>query len=493
MGNDTPVTPPTVEDPVCGKHTDADSNGVCDLCFDSVYVYFNIYSINDLHGKMLDGDSHPGVDELTTYLKNAQQTQDNVIILSAGDMWQGSAESNSTNGFVITEWMNELDFVSMTIGNHEFDWGEDSIRENLELAEFPFLAINIYDRDTDTLADYCTPSVMVERGGLQVGIIGAIGDCYSSIAADKTENVYFKTGSQLTALVKAESERLRSEGADLIIYSLHDGYGSTENTLTSVSSSKISSYYDTALSDGYVDLVFEGHTHQGYRLIDNYGVYHLQNRGDNKGGISYVQLALNTANDTSSVQTTALITHSSYQHLEDDPIVEDLVEKYSEQITPATRLLGQNGQYRSGNALRQLVADLYYEAGVERWGEQYDIVLGGGYISIRSPGCLYAGDVTYADLQTMFPFDNRLTLCSIQGRYLSSKFLNTNNSNYFIGYGDYGRQVSSKINMNATYYIVTDSYSALYAPNHLTVVEEYDEGVYARDLLADYIEAGGLA
>ncbi len=487
----TTPTPPPAEDTVCEKHTDTDSNGVCDTCHDSVYVYFNIYSINDLHGKMLDGDNHPGVDELTTYLRNAQQTQDNVIILSAGDMWQGSAESNSTNGFVVTEWMNELDFVSMTIGNHEFDWGEDPIRENLELAEFPFLAINIYDRDTDTLADYCTPSVMVERGGLQVGIIGAIGDCYSSISSDKTENVYFKTGSQLTALVKAESERLRSEGADLIIYSLHDGYGSTENTLTSVSSSKISSYYDTALSDGYVDLVFEGHTHQGYRLVDDYGVYHLQNRGDNKGGISYVQLALNTANDTSSVRVAQLVTHGKYQLLEDDPIVEELVEKYEDQIGDATRPLGYNSQYRNSTFLANLVAELYYEAGVEKWGDEYDIVLGGGSLNIRSPGSLQAGDVTYAPLMTILPFDNRLSLCAVQGKYLWSRFLN--NDSYSVGCGENGPLQYEDIDMDATYYIITDSWSAYYSPNHLTVVEEYDDGVYARDLLADYIEANGLA
>jgi glycosyltransferase involved in cell wall biosynthesis len=75
----------------------------------------------------------------------------------------------------------------MTLGNHEYDWGEDYILENYELAEFPFLAINIYDNDTNKLVEYCQPSVMVEKSGVQIGIIGAIGDCYSSISADKVE------------------------------------------------------------------------------------------------------------------------------------------------------------------------------------------------------------------------------------------------------------------------------------------------------------------
>lgn len=490
------TTEPT--DPVlstkCPQHIDDDNNSVCDSCHGTVFVYFDFYSINDLHGKLADASTHPGVDELTTYLKSARENDANAIFLSAGDMWQGSSESNMTSGLIMTEWMNELGFVGMAMGNHEYDWGEEAIEANHAIAEFPFLAINIYDRKTDELVDYCTPSVVVEGDGLQIGIIGAIGDCYSSISPDKCEDVYFKTGSDLTALVKAESDRLRSEGVDFIVYTLHDGYGSTRNgAVTPVTGSQISSYYDTSLSDGYVDLVFEGHTHQGYRLQDEYGVYHLQNRGDNKGGISHVEIAINTVDYSTSVRLAELVSTEEYEDLSDDPIVEQLLEKYDDQISIAEQVVGYNSRRRSGNEMRQLVADLYYEAGMERWGEEYDIVLGGGFISVRSPNHLAAGDVTYAMLQSLFPFDNQLTLCSVKGRDLWNKFLNTDNSNYFISYGEYGSEVYDSIDMDATYYIIVDTYSALYAPNKLTVVAEYDEGVYARDLLADYMKNDGLA
>lgn len=478
----------------CQQHTDIDENGVCDSCYSSVFVYFDFYAINDLHGKIADADTHPGVDELTTYLKNARQTDEHMILLSAGDMWQGSAESNMTKGLIMTEWMNELDFTAMVMGNHEFDWGEEFIEENHEIAEFPFLAINIYDRETDERVSYCTPSVVVEGDGLEIGIIGAIGDCYSSIAVDKVEDVYFKTGKDLTALVKAESERLREQGVDFIVYVLHDGFGQTKTgSVIPVTHSQISSYYDTALSDGFVDLVFEGHTHQGYRLQDEYGVYHLQNRGDNKGGISHVEIAINTANQTSSVRVAELVSTQKYEKLSDDPIVDELMGKYEEQISAANRVVGYNSKRRSGDAMRQLVADMYYQAGMEKWGEQYDIVLGGGFVSVRSPGSLASGEVTYGMLQSLFPFDNELTLCSVKGRDLRSKFLETNNSSYFVSYGDYGASVRENIDMNATYYIVVDTYTALYGPNRLTVVEEYGEGVFARDLLADYMENGGLS
>jgi 2',3'-cyclic-nucleotide 2'-phosphodiesterase (5'-nucleotidase family) len=331
--------------------------------------------------------------------------------------------------------------------------------------------------------------VVVEGNGIQVGIIGAIGDCYSSIAVDKCQEVYFKTGKELTDLVKEEADRLRSEGVDFIVYTLHDGYGSsTSSTVTSVDGKNIRSYYDVSLSDGYVDLVFEGHTHQGYLLLDEHGVYHLQNRGDNKGGISHVRVMINSVSGSSEVCKAELISTAKYQKLDDDPIVQELLDKYRDQISEAGRVVGYNGAYRNRDEMRQFAADMYYQAGVEAWGDKYDIVLGGGFMSIRAPGYLSAGEVTYGDLQALFPFDNDLVLCSVRGSDLLNKFINTSNDNYFVCCADYGT-----IDRNGIYYIVVDTYSAYYAPNRLTVVEEYEKGVYARDLLADFIEAGGLA
>ena len=159
------------------SHTDVDNDNFCDSCYENVIVVVDLYAINDLHGKFCDTDKQPGVDELGTYLNNAKATDDHCIFLSSGDMWQGSAESNLTGGFILTEWMNEMGFVSMTLGNHEFDWGQEKIKNNLAIADFPFLAINIYDNSTGERVDYCEPSVIVDLGDVQVGIIGAIGNC----------------------------------------------------------------------------------------------------------------------------------------------------------------------------------------------------------------------------------------------------------------------------------------------------------------------------
>ena len=466
----------------CGEedsaHTDVNNDGFCDTCKIDVLETIDFYNLNDLHGKFDDTDTQPGVDELTTFLLQAQQTDEHTVILSTGDMWQGSSESNSTKGMLITEWMNYLGVEAMALGNHEFDWGQAPIASNAELAEFPFLAINVYEHATNKRVEYCQASVMANRGGVQIGLIGAIGDCYGSIAAEMTKGLYFKVGSELTELVKAESEKLRESGADVIVYLIHDGgsYQDVGNT---------AGYYDQSLSSGgYVDLVFEGHSHSYYIFTDTYGVPHLQGGGDNKKGITHVEMDVNFANGEISVTITEYIDHNTCASLPDAEIVDQLLEKYEDEIGEVRRELGQNGRYRSSSEIGRTVAQLYYEAGVAKWGDEYDIVLAGGSLNTRSPYNIQAGAVKYSDLQMVLPFDNKIMLCKISGRNLLSKFYN--NSKYYY----YSELSASEIDPNGQYYIIADTWTSGYAWVNCTEIACYGENIFARDLLADYIAAG---
>ena len=460
------------------EHKDIDNDGYCDDCQIDVVETIDFYNFNDLHGKFEDSDENPGVDELTSYLENRREIDEYLVLLSSGDMWQGGSASNGTHGRIITDWMNYLEFDAMTLGNHEFDWGQDAIKANVEMAEFPILAINIYDNITGERVNYCEPSVMIERGGAKIGIIGAIGDCYSSISSTMTQGIHFKVGKDLTNLVKAESEKLRDEGADIVLYLIHDG--------TDYREKDVSVYYDETLSrDGYIDLVFGGHTHSYYTLYDNFGVPHLQGGGDNTEGISHVELEINFANGEIKFNRVGYVKHYQAANMEDSPIVNDLINKYWDEIGWMYETLGYNAQTRDSYDIQKLVTRLYFDKGVETWGDKYDIVLAGGSINVRSPYEVPAGDVMYGDLQMVLPFDNPLYLCSIKGSDLKSKFIdNSKYSKYYtISY--------SSIKDNETYYIIADSWTALYELAQCKVIEQYDATTYARDLLAEYIKNGG--
>ena len=382
------------------------------------------------------------------------------------------AVSNLTGGKLVTEWMNEMDFVSMTLGNHEYDWGEEVIEENASIAEFPFLAINVYDNSTNERVDYCDASVLVEQGSLKIGIIGAMGNCYGSISSDKVAGVTFKTGSALTALVKAEAQSLRNRGADCIIYSIHDGQNNDYQ------------HYDYSLSD-YVDVVFEGHTHSGYVQRDNYGVYHLQGGGDNKG-ITRAELTVNFARNEAETKKAEVVYTSQYTHLQPDSVVDLVASRYPEAVEIACEPLGRNDVVRESDEISSLVAKLYYEAGVKKWGDQYEIALGGGSLNLRSPYKIFAGEVVYGDVYDVLTFDNQIELCSVKGSVLKSRFIN--NSKYHV----YCNSVlTANIDDNKDYYIVLDTWSSRYDKNQTTVIARYDETTFARNLLADYIRKGG--
>jgi hypothetical protein len=85
----------------------------------------------------------------------------------------------------------------------------------------------------------------------------------------------------------------------------------------------------------------------------------------------------------------------------------------------------------------------------------------------------------------ILPFDNPLYLCRIKGSDLKSKFLN--NSSYV----KYSTITASQVKDNEYYYIVADSWTALYDWAKCETIELYDNNTYARDLIAEYIKQGG--
>ena len=86
----------------------------------------------------------------------------------------------------------------MTIGNHEFDWGLDTILDYRDSdqtngeANFPFLGCNIIQKDTDSLPKNVNPYTIINQDGLKIGVIGYIGlGLESDIATQMVENYEF--------------------------------------------------------------------------------------------------------------------------------------------------------------------------------------------------------------------------------------------------------------------------------------------------------------
>lgn len=488
-----PVTPPPTQKPTtpaqpmptapATEHKDDNSDEICDHCGIDVTVELDFYAFNDLHGVFNDTADNPGVDELTTFLKNAYADEASYeILLSSGDMWQGSVESSSNRGELMTRWMNHMGFVSMTLGNHEFDWGSEYIAQNAKIAEFPFLGINV--TDTNVTEPYCRSSVIVERGGVKIGIIGAVGDVLSSVSGEFSSGISFAVRNELTKMVKEEAVRLRNEGCHLVIYSIHDGHDNSYNEIKEIKTNL--GYYNLDLSEGYVDLVFESHSHRSYVIRDKHGVYHLQGGGYNSG-ISFANICYNLVTNTYAVEETEILSPSVYadEALEDDAIVETLYTQYVTGDDPYTTVLGYNNARRSSHEIGEMVAQLYLEKGRQIWGDKYEVVLGGGFIKTRTPYDLAAGKVSYSQLFSLLPFDNAIVLCQVTGKQLREKMLNS--SSYFCAYDD---GLRDRIVDTETYYIVTDTYTSFYKYNMFAEIDRLED-CYSRDFLKEYIAQGG--
>ena len=201
--------------------------------------------------------------------------------------------------------------------------------------------------------------------------------------------------------------------------------------------------------------------------------------------MTHVEVDVNFANGEIKLNITDYVQHSQCQNLADAPIVQQLLDKYWDEIGWMYENLGYNAVTRNSTTIGNTVAKLYYEAGVAKWGDKYNIVLAGGSINTRSPYDLYPGYVQYGDLQALLPFDNPLYLCKIKGSDLKSRFLNNSD------YSKYATISASQVVDSQYYYIVADSWTALYAWARCTTVELYDEDTFARDLLAEYIKNGG--
>ena len=90
----------------------------------------NIFELNDTHG-YIEQNEHGkgGLSNVAKMIDDVryQNTLDDVVLIANGDMFQGTAISNVTDGLSVIEAMNEMDFDMMGIGNHEFDWGINKI------------------------------------------------------------------------------------------------------------------------------------------------------------------------------------------------------------------------------------------------------------------------------------------------------------------------------------------------------------------------------
>ena len=136
---------------------------------------FTILYTNDEHGWMeAFDDVAGGASGMLGRWKEVEgyDGSDSFLVLSGGDLWTGPALSSWFSGESMVEIMNTMGYDAAAIGNHEFDFTVNGLENNLNKMEFPLLSANIIEKSTGEIPAFAKPYLLLNTGGLEVGIIG---------------------------------------------------------------------------------------------------------------------------------------------------------------------------------------------------------------------------------------------------------------------------------------------------------------------------------
>ena len=192
-----------------------------------------------------------GVARRAAIIENIRKENPNVLLLDAGDIFQGTPYFNYYGGELEFKLMSMMKYDIATIGNHDFDNGIDGLFAQLPNASFEFVNAN-YDFKNTILNGIIKPYKIINKGGIKVGVFG-LGIQLEGLV-DKNnykETIYnnpLEIAQDLSRILKEEKK------CDLIICLSHLGY-QYKNDEQKISDLKLASLTKN------IDLIIGGHTH----------------------------------------------------------------------------------------------------------------------------------------------------------------------------------------------------------------------------------------
>lgn len=180
--------------------------------------------------------------------EKAQKNGWGFLLLEGGDIFQGTPLGEFTQGKAIVDFMNLMGYDAMTVGNHDYDKGQEVIKELAAGAKFPVLAANLVDSVSGRTIDYLKPYTIVEKAGLKIGIFGLITHYLRGMATP--EHIQGMDIAKESATAREMVDSLKAHNVDLIIGLLHTGFR-----------------HDKAIADTVpgIDVIIGAHSHTGLR------------------------------------------------------------------------------------------------------------------------------------------------------------------------------------------------------------------------------------
>jgi 2',3'-cyclic-nucleotide 2'-phosphodiesterase / 3'-nucleotidase / 5'-nucleotidase len=433
-----------------------------------------IIATNDFHGALepkpdVNGVLRGGAAYVAAVVEKARAectSPCESILLDAGDLFQGTPISNLAYGRPVVEYYNRMGYTASALGNHEFDWGTDTLRARMRDAKFAIMGANVKFKD-GTDVPWIRDDTIVTRANTKIGIVGI--STPETATATLPANVKAFRFDDPATVIDEHVKSLRARGADVIVVITHEGGFCNMKDGAESCTGEI---FDVASKlTQKVDVIISGHTHSLLNTHVN-GIPIVQARSSGNA-VDVVDIPIGpdgkpsgpAATDVRSVVTSSLTAYAP---------VDSIVSRAAKRVAPIVNrrvstirvALNRDGsQYPLGN----LVAD------AQRWAAKGDVAIMNNQ-GIRAN--LRAGEITYGSLFEIQPFANTLYRIRMTGAQLREYLeklvgrteLGVHVSGITIGYNPdlpAGQRITSlrlaagrTLNDNAYYNVITNNFMA---------------------------------
>lgn len=413
-------------------------------------VTLTFLETTDFHGAMETTAKDRGTDRPiggAAYLaavltREEADNPDGTLLLDAGDIYQGSAISNLSQGRVSIDYMNLAGFDAAAVGNHEFDFGIATMEERMEQAHFPLLCANVVERASGEPPTWARPYALFTRHGVRIAVIGLITPETPKVTLP--ENVAHLEFQDPAPVANALIRELVPVEADLAVILCH--IGGTQDHEGGPVEGEVE---ELAVGIEGEAAILGGHTHR--TVTGTVGGVPVVEAGSLGRWVGRLDLRWNRREravvGASSEMITVFADSGLAGSVAPHPEVLAALEDYRREVAPvldevvgqaAVPLIAERAECPMGNWM----ADVVREAVVADIGLQNP---GGVRSSIE------AGPIRYADIYRVMPFDNTIVVARMSGAevraYLETSaargsFLHASGLRYTV---DYARPEGSRL------------------------------------------------
>ena len=228
--------------------------------------WLRIIATNDFHGAFeprrdANGVARGGAPSLATAIAQARAEcpppQCASVWLDGGDEFQGTPASNLSFGASVVDMFGRLGLSASALGNHEFDWGVDSLRARMRQAPYAILGANVRDAAGQDVP-WIRNDTLIDVQGTMVGVVGL--STMETPTVTRPSNVAELRFVAPAPVVDAQARALRARGAEVVVVIAHAG-GFCGRTASSQCTGEIIDLAGTVTEK--VDAIVSGHTHSG--------------------------------------------------------------------------------------------------------------------------------------------------------------------------------------------------------------------------------------